>query len=253
MLASAPVPGGSVKMMETRVAATLPLRSGRASPADDAGGSSGSDSPRGRKRRRRRDPEPPAEPPRLVARLALRHQSRSAIRDVGLQLWRGGLLCGDFALSHRGRFEGRRVLELGAGTGLTTMALAASGARVLATDRCTCRKDARAAGAACHGHDCVLGNLQQNLARPGNVAAVEAMARWSGGRAGTAEVAELDWVAGCGDAIACREFDWVVAADCAYQDDLTSAWVRVAKGVARRARERCGAALVTQPRRCVFL
>eukprot|EP00903_Cladosiphon_okamuranus_P021165 g19441.t1 len=63
---------------------------------------------------------------------------RVANRDneVGLRVWEAGRALSEFCLAHSGLLEGKRVLELGAGVGMTGMAVATScGARqVVLTD-----------------------------------------------------------------------------------------------------------------------
>ena len=53
---------------------------------------------------------------------------------VGLQLWRGALLLADFILAHPDQFRGGNILELAAGTGLTSVVSAMFGSTVTATD-----------------------------------------------------------------------------------------------------------------------
>ncbi len=57
---------------------------------------------------------------------------------VGLQVWRGALLLADYVLSERAEklVRGANVLELAAGTGITSIVAAVAGARsVLCTGK----------------------------------------------------------------------------------------------------------------------
>lgn len=52
-----------------------------------------------------------------------------------MQVWRGSLLLADYLMANRAAFNGAVGCELGAGTGLASIALAQAGARlVFATD-----------------------------------------------------------------------------------------------------------------------
>lgn len=63
------------------------------------------------------------------------HSSKTKIALVGLQVWRGAFLLGDW-LIHLGlnrELENKTVLELGAGTGLTSFVAALYAKRVICT------------------------------------------------------------------------------------------------------------------------
>lgn len=49
------------------------------------------------------------------------------------QVWRGALLLADFILSEKDTFSGATVLELGAGTGLTSIVMATTAKTVYCT------------------------------------------------------------------------------------------------------------------------
>ncbi len=53
---------------------------------------------------------------------------------VGLQVWRGAFLLNDYILSNNDLFLNRKVLELGSGTGLTSILASAYSKKVLCTD-----------------------------------------------------------------------------------------------------------------------
>lgn len=68
-------------------------------------------------------------------RLSIAHSSKSTLEDVGLQVWRGALLLSDLTMALACIREAAAVVELGAGTGLASLACALGGARtIFATD-----------------------------------------------------------------------------------------------------------------------
>jgi len=66
--------------------------------------------------------------------VVLEHVSSSSVGLVGLQVWRGALFLADFLLANPEEVLGKRVLELAAGTGLTSVVASAGAASVTATD-----------------------------------------------------------------------------------------------------------------------
>ena len=66
--------------------------------------------------------------------IMLEHSLSSSVDLVGLQLWRGALLLADFILAHPDIFKNRNILELAAGTGLTSVIAAIFGRQVTVTD-----------------------------------------------------------------------------------------------------------------------
>lgn len=66
--------------------------------------------------------------------LKIEHTMATPLDDVGKQVWRGALLLADYFLWQRRHLAGRTVLELGAGTGLTSVIMATSAATVYCTD-----------------------------------------------------------------------------------------------------------------------
>ncbi|GAA6088538.1 methyltransferase-like protein 22 isoform X1 [Tachysurus ichikawai] len=60
----------------------------------------------------------------LVDIIKIEHTMATPLEDVGKQIWRGALLLSDFILSNTAVFRGATVLELGAGTGLTSIVAA---------------------------------------------------------------------------------------------------------------------------------
>uniref|UniRef100_A0A3B5M0U7 Uncharacterized protein n=1 Tax=Xiphophorus couchianus TaxID=32473 RepID=A0A3B5M0U7_9TELE len=61
------------------------------------------------------------------------HTMATPLEDVGKQVWRGALLLADFILSEKDTFSGATVLELGAGTGLTSIVMATTAKTVYCT------------------------------------------------------------------------------------------------------------------------
>ncbi|XP_058891367.1 methyltransferase-like protein 22 isoform X3 [Acipenser ruthenus] len=66
--------------------------------------------------------------------IRIEHTMATPLEDVGKQVWRGAFLMADFILSHRDLFQGCTVLELGAGTGVTSIVMATVAKRVYCTD-----------------------------------------------------------------------------------------------------------------------
>ncbi|XP_049874315.1 methyltransferase-like protein 22 isoform X2 [Pectinophora gossypiella] len=68
--------------------------------------------------------------------IKIEHSSKTKIALVGLQVWRGAFLLADL-LIHRGlkgELQGKTVMELGAGTGLTSFVAAMFAKKVVCTD-----------------------------------------------------------------------------------------------------------------------
>ncbi|CAH0694012.1 unnamed protein product [Spodoptera exigua] len=68
--------------------------------------------------------------------IRIEHSSKTKIALVGLQVWRGAFLLGDWLihLGLKGELTNRSVLELGAGTGLTSFVAALYAKKVICTD-----------------------------------------------------------------------------------------------------------------------
>ncbi|XP_047027152.1 methyltransferase-like protein 22 [Helicoverpa zea] len=68
--------------------------------------------------------------------IRIEHSSKTKIALVGLQVWRGAFLLGDWLihLGLKGELANRSVLELGAGTGLTSFVAALYAKKVVCTD-----------------------------------------------------------------------------------------------------------------------
>ncbi|KOB75633.1 Methyltransferase-like protein 22 [Operophtera brumata] len=68
--------------------------------------------------------------------IKIEHSSKTKIALVGLQVWRGAFLLGDMLihLGLKGHLKDKTVLELGAGTGLTSFVAALYSKKVVCTD-----------------------------------------------------------------------------------------------------------------------
>uniref|UniRef100_A0A671RWU6 Methyltransferase-like protein 22 n=1 Tax=Sinocyclocheilus anshuiensis TaxID=1608454 RepID=A0A671RWU6_9TELE len=66
--------------------------------------------------------------------IKVEHTMATPLEDVGKQIWRGAFLLADFILVQASMFKGATVLELGAGTGLTSIVMAMVAKTVYCTD-----------------------------------------------------------------------------------------------------------------------
>ncbi|KAK2893193.1 methyltransferase-like protein 22 isoform X1 [Channa argus] len=147
--------------------------------------------------------------------IKIEHTMATPLEDVGKQVWRGALLLADFILSEQLMFRGATVLELGAGTGLTSIIMATIAKMVYCTDvgedlLSMCRRNVA---------------LNRHMMEPGG---------------SEVRVKQLDWLRHdfCTDAD--MEFSWkeeeiadiydntsfIIAADVCYDDDLTDGFFR---------------------------
>ncbi|XP_041830605.1 methyltransferase-like protein 22 isoform X2 [Melanotaenia boesemani] len=147
--------------------------------------------------------------------IQIEHTMATPLEDVGKQVWRGALLLADFILSKPEMFRGATVLELGAGTGLTSIVMATTAKTVYCTDA---------------GED-LLNTCKRN------VSLNKHLMETSGGEV---RVRQLDWLQHslCTDADV--DFSWteeevadlhdhtsfIIAADVCYDDDLTDGLFR---------------------------
>ena len=127
----------------------------------------------------------------------LHHHMSTNLTYVGLQVWKGSLIMCDYILHHNELFQGKNILELGAGTGLTGIAVAQYAASVMCTDK----------------GDEILNLCRKNFSE--NASLINSLC--------VTIVQELDWNT---DFELCIEPDYVLAADCIYDDDLTDALFR---------------------------
>ncbi|XP_033827012.1 methyltransferase-like protein 22 [Periophthalmus magnuspinnatus] len=162
------------------------------------------------------DPEDPTEDNSESADvIMIEHTMATLLEDVGKQVWRGALFLADFILSEPRTFRGATVLELGGGTGLTSILTATVAKRVYCTD---------------------VGEDLLSMCRR-NISLNKHMMELSGGEV---KVRQLDWLQRdlCTDPE--EEFSWseeevadlydhttvIIAADVVYDDDLTDAFFR---------------------------
>ncbi|CAL9703677.1 unnamed protein product [Knipowitschia caucasica] len=165
------------------------------------------------------DPEDPQDPGEDSCQSAqvirIEHTMATLLEDVGKQVWRGALLLADFVLAGPGVFKGATVLELGAGTGLSSIITASVAKRVYCSD---------------------VGEDVLSMCRT-NVSLNKDLMERSGGEV---LVRKLDWTERdlCTDPE--QEFSWseeevcdlydhttlILAADVVYDDDLTDAFFR---------------------------
>ncbi|XP_023677456.2 methyltransferase-like protein 22 [Paramormyrops kingsleyae] len=147
--------------------------------------------------------------------IKIEHTMATPLEDVGKQVWRGAFLMADFILSQPELFKGSTALELGAGMGFTSLAMATVAKRVYCTDV---------------GRD-LLGMCQRNVAL--NRHLLESAG-------GEVKVRELDWMGDDFPSDAASEFGWseeeiadlhdgttvLIAADLCYDEDLTDSLFR---------------------------
>lgn len=147
--------------------------------------------------------------------IKIEHTMATPLEDVGKQVWRGAFFLADFILSKPLMFRGATVLELGAGTGLTTIIMATTAKTVYCTDvgedlLSMCKRNV---------------TLNRHMMEP---------------TGGDVRVRQLDWLQYdlCTDAD--MEFSWteeeiadmynntkiIIAADVCYDDDLTDGLFR---------------------------
>lgn len=77
------------------------------------------------------DDEEEASPTDVIR---IEHTMATPLEDVGKQIWRGAFLLADFIMSRSTEFQEDTVLELGAGTGLTSIVMATQAKTVYCTD-----------------------------------------------------------------------------------------------------------------------
>ncbi|XP_061741391.1 methyltransferase-like protein 22 [Nerophis ophidion] len=147
--------------------------------------------------------------------IRIEHTMATPLEDVGKQVWRGAFLMVDFLLSNPLMFRAATAVDLGAGTGLTSIIMATVAKRVYCTDV---------------GED-LLSMCQKNVTLNEN------MIKRAGGEV---KVRQLDWLKSelCTDSDV--EFSWteeevadihdnasfIIAADVCYDDDLTDGLFR---------------------------
>ncbi|NXQ32110.1 MET22 protein, partial [Alaudala cheleensis] len=169
--------------------------------------------------------------------IKIEHTMATPLEDVGKQVWRAAFLLADYILFKRDTFRCCSVLELGGGTGITSIIMGTAAKRVYCTDV---------------GED-LLVMCEQNVAL--NKHLME-----PGG--GEIKVKELDWLKDefCTDPEA--PYSWseeeiadlldhcsvIMAADVFYDDDLTDALFRTLYRITHNLRNSCTVYLALEKR-----
>ncbi|XP_041318571.1 methyltransferase-like protein 22 isoform X2 [Pyrgilauda ruficollis] len=149
----------------------------------------------------------------------IEHTMATPLEDVGKQVWRAAFLLADYILFQRDTFRGCSVLELGGGTGITSIIMGTAAKRVYCTDV---------------GED-LLAMCEQNVAlnkhlmKPGDP---EAPYSWS-----EEEIADL-----------LDHCSVIMAADVFYDDDLTDALFRTLYRITHNLRNSCTVYLALEKR-----
>jgi predicted nicotinamide N-methyase len=155
--------------------------------------------------------------------LKIKHASSATSLDlVGHQIWRASLYLGDFLLSNSDFFRNKSVLELGAGTGISSLiaGMVVQGGEIIATDYDDTVLE------LCEAN--VSENKQQDVVK---VRAIDWMdARWEtsssdGFQLRDAADGKFGWTQS--EQHELQNVDVIVCADCVYDDDLTDALFRV--------------------------
>ncbi|NXG62956.1 MET22 protein, partial [Hemiprocne comata] len=167
----------------------------------------------------------------------IEHTMATPLEDVGKQVWRAAFLLADYILFKRDTFRCCSVLELGGGTGMTSIIMGTVAKRVYCTDV---------------GED-LLSMCEQNVALNKHLT--------EPGR-GEIKVKELDWLKDefCTDPEA--PYSWseeeiadlhdqctvIMAADVFYDDDLTDALFRTLYKITHNLRHSCTVYLALEKR-----
>ncbi|NXP46539.1 MET22 protein, partial [Heliornis fulica] len=169
--------------------------------------------------------------------IKIEHMMATPLEDVGKQVWRAAFLLADYILFKRDTFRCCSVLELGGGTGITSIIMGTAARRVYCTDV---------------GED-LLSMCEQNVAL--NKHLME-----PGG--GEVKVKELDWLKDefCTDPEAPHSWSEeeivdlynhctvIMAADVFYDDDLTDALFRTLYRITHNLRNSCTVYLAIEKR-----
>ncbi|XP_053550086.1 methyltransferase-like protein 22 [Bombina bombina] len=158
----------------------------------------------------------------------IEHTMATPLEDVGKQIWRGAFLLADYILWQKDQFSGRTVLELGAGTGFSSIVTAAAAKTVYCTDV---------------GDD-LLEMCERNVALNRRI---------TGLTGSEVKVKELDWLKHSLSSDSEAQYGWsedeiadlydhttvILAADIFYDDDLTDALFKTLYRITYSLRNSC--------------
>nr|XP_044602492.1 methyltransferase-like protein 22 isoform X3 [Equus asinus] len=196
--------------------------------------------------------------------IKIEHTMATPLEDVGKQVWRGALLLADYILSQWGLFQGRTVLELGAGMGLTSIIAATVAQTVYCTDvgadlLTMCQRNI-----ALNSHLTAAGapGLTRPSCPPRRVQRTFQRRKPDPFWGGVVKVKELDWLKDdlCTDPKV--PFSWseedvsdlyshttiLLAAEVFYDDDLTDALFKTLFRLTRKLKNACIAILSVEKR-----
>ncbi|KAG7265590.1 hypothetical protein CRUP_031262 [Coryphaenoides rupestris] len=174
---------------------------------------------------------------KLQDNITIEHTMATTLQDVGKQVWRGAFLLADYIYSHAAVFRNATVLELGAGTGLTSIIMATTAKMVYSTDV---------------GED-LLSMCQRNVTLNRHLLT-------SAG--GKLRIRQLDWLQDELCTEADEEFSWtedevvdlynntsvIIAADVCYDDDLTDGFFRTVYRLCNSMTKPCAIYLALEKR-----
>lgn len=132
----------------------------------------------------------------VEACLVISHELSTSLANVGRQVWKGSLLLADYILANT-QMRSCSILELGSGTGLTSIVASFTGARVTATDI---------------NQPEILEKIHFNIHENKNLIKQQVL------------VASLDLTTGSYQDLG-QSFDYIIAGDIVYDDNITNAFV----------------------------
>nr|XP_040236082.2 methyltransferase-like protein 22 isoform X1 [Anopheles coluzzii] len=136
----------------------------------------------------------------------IEHRKSTRLDAVGLQIWRGALLLGDYIMHNERKFKNTHILELGSGVGLTSIVASMYAREVICTDI---------------DIEGLLDLLRDNMQRNAHLSSPHCRVH----------VTELDFKVSYQDyprdlKTKLQDVQYVIAADVIYDDDITEAFVR---------------------------
>uniref|UniRef100_A0A182JRA5 Methyltransferase-like protein 22 n=1 Tax=Anopheles christyi TaxID=43041 RepID=A0A182JRA5_9DIPT len=138
--------------------------------------------------------------------IEIEHRKSTRLDAVGLQIWRGALLLGDYIMHNERKFKNSHILELGSGVGLTSIVASMYAREVICTDI---------------DIEGLLDLLRDNVDRNAHLSNPHCRV----------QVSELDFKVSYQDyprdlKNKLQDVQYVIAADVIYDDDITEAFVR---------------------------